>query len=305
VAHLASLPARARLAPLRRLADVVRASGLGRFVARLLEDDFARLAVLLAWGSLTTLMPLLITVSGFGSLVLRDPTVASHLSQTLTQSLPGGSAQLVERAMEQARERGIAAGLIGLVLLLWNGSSFFANLESVLNIVYRVPDRNLVVQRVLALAVLLLMSVFLALATLLATFSSLLDSTSALLLNMVPQAVLSHPAITEFLGWLVPQLTIVLSFLVLYRVVPNCPLSWRDVVPGAATSAVAFFLILRLFPLYLSLFGRGFELYAAFGTFLLLMFWTYLLGIVLVLGAEINAFLTPETVGSRRGPLRL
>jgi hypothetical protein len=44
-------------------------------------------------------------------------------------------------------------------------------------------------------------------------------------------------------------------------------------------------------PLYLSLFGQGFEAYAAFGVFLILMFWLYLLGWVIVIGVEINAFL--------------
>ncbi len=295
-----------RLAPLRRSFDAASSSALGRFLGRLLEDDVPRLAVLLAWGSLTTLMPLLITVSGFGSLILRDPTVANRLSQMLTQALPGTSAELAERALEQARERGVAAGVIGLVLLLWNGTSFFANLASVVNIVYRVEDRNLVVQRLLGLGILLVMSVVLALSTVLATFSSLLDSTSEFLQTLVPETAVSHPALTEVVGWLVPQLAIVLSFLALYRILPNCRVRWRDVLPGAAAAAFAFFLILRLFPLYLSLFGRGFELYAAFGSFLLLMFWTYLLGIVLVVGVEINVFLSPSTVvGTRRSPLRL
>jgi hypothetical protein len=54
---------------------------------------------------------------------------------------------------------------------------------------------------------------------------------------------------------------------------------------------VLFFIILQVFPLYLALFGKGFQAYAAFGVFLLMMFWVYLLGIVLVLGAELNAFL--------------
>jgi membrane protein len=296
-----SLPGLGRLAPLRRSYDAVSDSGIGRFLGRLLEDNVPRLAVLLAWGSLTTLLPLLITVSGFGSLILRDPTVANRLSQMLTQALPGASAELAERALEQARERGVAAGVIGLVLLIWNGTSFFANLESVVNIVYRVEDRNLVVQRLLGLGILLATSVVLALSTVLATFGSIVDSTSEYLLNLVPDAAVSHPALTEVLGWLVPQVAIVLSFLALYRILPNCRLSWREVLPGAAASAVGFFLILRLFPLYLSLFGRGFEIYAAFGSFLLLMFWTYLLGIVLVVGVEINAFLSPSTmVGTRR-----
>jgi uncharacterized BrkB/YihY/UPF0761 family membrane protein len=67
--------------------------------------------------------------------------------------------------------------------------------------------------------------------------------------------------------------------------------TFRQVLPGALLAAALFFVLLQVFPLYTTLFGQGFATYAAFGVFLLLMFWTYLLGIVLVLGAELNAFL--------------
>jgi Virulence factor BrkB len=55
-------------------------------------------------------------------------------------------------------------------------------------------------------------------------------------------------------------------------------------------AAVAFFIILQVFPLYARLFPPN-QAYAAFGVFLVLMFWLYLLGMVLVGGAELNAFL--------------
>jgi YihY family inner membrane protein len=82
-----------------------------------------------------------------------------------------------------------------------------------------------------------------------------------------------------------------LTFLLLYVVLPNKRQSVRQALPGSLVAAVLFFLLLQVFPLYTAIFGRGFVAYAAFGVFLLLMFWTYLLGLVLVLGAELNAFL--------------
>jgi hypothetical protein len=80
-------------------------------------------------------------------------------------------------------------------------------------------------------------------------------------------------------------------FLLLYKILPNKPQGWQQTLPGALLATVLFFVILQVFPLYLAVFGKGFQAYAAFGVFLLLMFWVYLLGIVLVLGAELNAFL--------------
>src|SRR5205823_13793695 len=51
-----------------------------------------------------------------------------------------------------------------------------------------------------------------------------------------------------------------------------------------------FFVISLVFPIYLKLFPPN-QAYAVFGAFLVFTFWLYLLGIVFVLGAELNAFL--------------
>jgi membrane protein len=301
----AEAPAVDRLAPVRRRVDALRRSWPARFVAKLLADDVPRLAVWLAWGSLTTLLPLLIAVSGFASLVLRNPAVADQLTATLVRYLPGDTAQVVETAVDQARQNGATAGLIGLALLLYNGSNFFANIESVFNLVYHVDDRNVVAKSALGLVALFLTSLFLTLATTVAAAGGIVNSASEFLLGLVPPELSSHAATIDVLGSVVPTVTIFVGFLLLYRILPNCPLTWRHALPGAIASAVLFFLILKLFPLYLQLFGHGFEVYAVFGTFLLLMFWTYLLGIVIVFGAELNAFIDARPVGHRRWGLRI
>jgi hypothetical protein len=62
------------------------------------------------------------------------------------------------------------------------------------------------------------------------------------------------------------------------------------VVPGALLASVLLLLLTQVFPLYVALFPPN-HAYAFFGVFLVLTFWLYLLGMVLVLGAELNAFL--------------
>ncbi len=82
-----------------------------------------------------------------------------------------------------------------------------------------------------------------------------------------------------------------LMFLAVYRVVPNTPLGLADVWKGATLAGVLFVLLNQVFPLYLRLFGGGFEAYKTLGLLLLLMTWLYFLARILVLGAELNAFL--------------
>ena len=92
-------------------------------------------------------------------------------------------------------------------------------------------------------------------------------------------------------GWCVSLVSACGLFLLLYRVLPHKRQGWLQALPGAVLATLLLLVILQVFPLYLTFFGQGFEVYAAFGIVLLLMFWLYLLGLVLVLGAELNAFL--------------
>jgi hypothetical protein len=98
------------------------------------------------------------------------------------------------------------------------------------------------------------------------------------------------PVLGRLLGWVISIVSAIVLFLLLYKILPNKPQAWKQALPGALTAAVLFFVILQLFPLYTTLFPPN-QAYAAFGVFLLLMFWLYLLGLVLVAGAELNAFL--------------
>ena len=79
-------------------------------------------------------------------------------------------------------------------------------------------------------------------------------------------------------------------FLLIYRILPNAEQTWRSVIPGALASLVLIMLISQLFPVYVKLFPPN-HAYSVFGVFLVLTFWLYLVGIVMVLGAELNAFL--------------
>src|SRR5262249_37602467 len=91
-------------------------------------------------------------------------------------------------------------------------------------------------------------------------------------------------------GWSVTIVSVLALFVLIYRILPNAQQTWRSVLPGAGLALVLVLIISQVFPLYVALF-RPNQAYAVFGVFLVLTFYLYILGIVLVLGAELNAFL--------------
>ena len=258
-------------------------SRAGQFLKKVQDDRVPNLAVLLAWGTLNTLFPLFLGMLAISGFVLRDQQRLDQLTGALFSVAPGQAATTLRDILTSTRESAGAASIISVALLLFSGSNFFANMQMVFNLSYHVQDRNFILQRVLALVMLLIVTALLLVSTTAYGLGNAIGS--------LPIAVPVGPVLGRVVGWSISILSSIVMFLLLYKILPNKSQGWPQTLPGALLATVLFFIILQVFPLYLALFGKGFQAYAAFGVFLLLMFWVYLLGIVLVLGAELNAFL--------------
>jgi hypothetical protein len=88
-----------------------------------------------------------------------------------------------------------------------------------------------------------------------------------------------------------------LLFLGVYFVVPNRRQDWGKVWPGALLAGLLFEALSLAFPLYLRLTGTSATYGKTFGLLFLLMVYFYFLGIVTMLGVEVNSILYPVPVG--------
>jgi len=79
-------------------------------------------------------------------------------------------------------------------------------------------------------------------------------------------------------------------FLVIYIVVPNFEVRFRQAWPGALTAAVLFGILQVLFPLYFKVFLNGNTRYgAAAAALLVVIIWLWFFALITVIGAQINA----------------
>src|SRR5919199_1598339 len=257
-------------------------SRVGQFLKKFSDDRATNLGQLLAWGTLSTLLPLLFGVLNLAGLVLRDSRQLDQVYQTLVSIVPQQAAGPFTTALESIRQKaGAGVGIVGLVLLLFNGSSFFANMASVFDQVFHVEDRNFIMQRVVSIVMLIITTVLIVVSTVAVGIGSLVDA--------VPFALPVGPLVGKVVSWSVSILSIVLMFVLLYRILPNKPQSWGQSLPGALAATVLVFVVSQVFPLYVALFPPN-QAYAAFGIFLVFAFFLYCLGMIFVLGAELNAF---------------
>ena len=258
-------------------------SGAGLFLQKCLDDQVPNLAALVAWGTLSTILPLLLGVLAIAGLVLRDQQTLDKVYSTLTAAMPSAATGPLTGVLDSMRQGSAApAGIVAIVLLLVTGTSFFSNMASVFDQAYHVQGRNPVLERLVGLLMLLICTGLLVLSTLAAGVTSFVQN--------VPGVLPIGPVLGDVIGWSISIVSVIGLFLLIYRILPNADQTWRQAMPGALLSTVLVLLLSQLFPLYVALFPPN-HAYAIFGVFLLFTFYLYVLGIVLVLGAELNAFL--------------
>ncbi|MHB0775470.1 YihY family inner membrane protein [Halomonas sp. WWR20] len=88
-----------------------------------------------------------------------------------------------------------------------------------------------------------------------------------------------------------PLLLSFMAFLFIYMAVPNCRVRLRHAVIGAATAALALELARSGFSFYVSSFPTYQVIYGAFATVPLFLVWVFLLWAIVLLGAELTAWL--------------
>src|SRR5215472_11020820 len=142
---------------LKARVDAFQRSRAGLYVKKVLDDQVPNLGALIAWGTLSTLLPLLLGMLSVVGLVLRDPERLNKVYDALGAALPGSAAGPITDVLNGMRQGSAApAGIVAIVLLLISGSSFFSNMASVFNQAYHVQGRNFIVERLIGLGVLVL-----------------------------------------------------------------------------------------------------------------------------------------------------
>ena len=298
---------RPRLGGTVRTKDVARLKALLKRVSRtlpvrvLLEfiaDGGPNYAIVIAWNSLFAMFPIALTLATIASFVLGRVGLASYpVINTLFAIIPNDA-----NAQEQAlaalsaiqRQTGLLA-IIALVGFLWAASGLFGVMEEAFDHIFRCPQRDFVRQKLMSLA---MMAIFTVLALGAVGTAALLPFIRSL--PLVP-AQLQAGSAALVLQVIVGVLSGFVLFFVLYLVVPNRRLPPRNVWPGAVLAGVAFEALSFVFPIYVAVNG-GINRYGrTFALLFVLMLFFYLVGVITVLGAELNAELARPRKGEAPG----
>jgi membrane protein len=260
-----------------------------------------RLGAALAFYTMLSMAPLLVVCIGIAGAIFGQQAAQDRIAWQIQNVVGYEGGQAIQALLKHADKpsSGIIAAVIGFFMLLFGASGVFGELRDSLNLVWGAKGPNssglmgMVKYRfasfamVLGIGFLLLVSLVLSAAIAAAgkLFAGYLPASEFML--HTGTIVVTFIAVTVLFG-------------LLYKVVPDVRIEWRDVWIGAAVTSILFSVGKFLIGLYLGKASVG-SAYGAAGSLVIFMVWVYYSAQIFFLGAQFTHVFA-ERHGSRAHP---
>lgn len=258
------------------------------------EDKAQRLAAAIAFSTIFAIAPLfviliavvggILSLDGSGGHTAAENSLIADITKSAGPSAAETVRQLIDAGFNKPHQNRIAQ-VVGWVAFAFTASNLFASLQDALNAIWHVEGtrggwRQVLRSRIASFAMIvivgaLLLATFVANAAIAFVGTNILErirfTDSTTILALVEQAV--------------SLVVTAVIFALLFKVLPDVRVAWRDVWVGAGVTAVLFVLGEALISLYLA-YGGVASAYGAAGSILVALIWLYYSAMILLLGAE-------------------
>ena len=251
------------------------------------DDNILKYSASLAYYTIFSLAPLLIIIISICGWLFGRDAIQGHVYAQIKGLIGSEAAIQVQETIKNIHYTGhnFFASTVSLVILLIGATGIFGEVQDSLNMIWglRIKTRKtwwkLILNRIMSFSIIVsigfIMMVSLLLNALVAAFGTYLSryatEFSTILIQIV-DSVLSFVAIT-FL------------FSLMFKMLPDAKIKWKDVLVGGIITAVFFTLGKMAIGLYLGHSNIG-TVYGAAGSVMIIMVWVYYSSIILYLGAE-------------------
>ena len=274
------------LTDLRRLLGL---TALRRVVRQLLENNGLALAGQLAYLFVLFLFPFLIFLLTLVGIVVNDPeTILQNLARRMESFWPRETVELIRGYLDRTAKSTSWATFISSVLFtLGVGSAAAEAISNAANRFYGVLETR-PFWKVRGVAILLIFGFSLMIVAL--TFMVLSPQTGVYLQKalLLPNIFLSF---WMLFGWLLTFLAVTLALDVLYYLAPNVDIPFRWITPGGFMAAILLLVANQIMRFLVADVFHYDQLYGQLGAGIVLLTWLYVIGLVVLIGIQMNAVL--------------
>jgi membrane protein len=251
------------------------------------NDNGFKLAASLSYSMIFSIGPMLIVVISLAGIFWGRQAVEGRIYQQIKDLVGSNAALQIQDIIKniQQSHHTITGAIIGGAILLIGATGVFAEIQGSINYMWSIlakPKKGwlkLIMNRLLSFSLIIVFG-FISMVAL--VINSLMD-----LLSDYLKKYFSHLTVYFFYGVniLLTLGAIILLFTIIFRILPDAIIRWKDAFIGAVFTAVLFILGKILIGLYLGNSNIGI-LYGAAASIIVILTWVYYSSIILYYGAE-------------------
>ena len=266
------------------------------------DDKGLKLSAALAYYTIFSIAPMLIVLIAVTGIFYGQEAVQGKVFSQLNDFIGNESAAQIQDILKQMQlsGKGTFAIVTGIITLIIGASGVFIEIQDSINLIWRVkakPKRGWVK---------MLLNRFIS-------FSLVVSLGFLLIVSLVINGLMI--ALSSQINKYFPDMTIlfvnifnlvltfsVISFLfaIIFKILPDVKIRWRDVSVGAMFTALLFMLGKYVIGLYLGQGDLG-SAYGAAGSLIIILLWVYYSSVILYFGAEFTQVYA-EKIGCRIEP---
>lgn len=259
---------------------------LGAAGKSFIEDNGFKLSASLSYYTIFALGPVLLLIISFAGIFYGRDAVQGKIFAQLKGLLGSSTALQVQSIIGnvQRTDNTVAGAIVGIIVLVIGATGVFTEIQSSINYIWSVrakPKKGLVkllLNRLLSFSLVVATSFVLIVSLIV---NALMDLFNARLMQLFPGvAVVAVYVVNIILIFL----AIATLFAIIFRVLPDAHMAWKDTFRGAAFTALLFLVGKFLIGFYIGTADYGFT-YGAAASVMIILAWVYYSSVILFFGA--------------------
>ncbi|ANZ64013.1 hypothetical protein AYR62_07945 [Secundilactobacillus paracollinoides] len=242
-------------------------------------------ASVLSYYMMMSVFPIFLIVGNLiAFLHIKSAMVLHYLKPVLPLPFYQTLAPVIRSFLEQGSTGTLS---IGIIVTIWSASKMVAAFQRSINQAYGIHNTNAVISRFFSF-------IFIVVLVIGITLLGLLFGLSEAILRVAKPWFQFSNQFTAFIGnikWPISFIGIFVLSYILYAIVPSVRVKYRYVWAGALVTTAGWLGLGQIFSLYIRYFETNVTSYKTISTFIILMLWMNLAGMVLLIGGIVNATL--------------
>jgi len=251
------------------------------------NDKAMKFSASLSYYTIFSIAPFLAIIISIGSFFLKREAIQGELYPQIHELVGDEAALQIQQMITNIHlsKNSMFATVVSLIILIAGATGIFTEIQDSINHIWGLKSKpkrgwlKMLVNRLISFSLIISLGFLLMVSLLLNT---LVEALSKQLMRFLPG---NGVYLVAILNNCIMFILLSLLFGIIFKVLPDARIKWKDVMVGAVTTAILFMIGKFGIGFYLGHSNLG-SLYGTAGSIIIVMLWVYYSAVILYFGAE-------------------